>query len=222
MRTALLTIILALSLTLKSQTDDNDTTTVAKDSTKFVFPFDVMLGTKEFTYSFYDKLNTVNNFKILRPVNLIGVGYNGEFNVTRKYHYYGHYALLFVVPQDIIINNQKGKLTGFVFSCTLYGIDLLRKNKNIDLIISAGFNTGRLHIYQNDLLKQKNPFFSPMISFLPKFTFKKISFGLNIQYDYDISSTNWRRTNFSSSSKIQLNKFQQTGITTLLFVGIHI
>ena len=178
-----------------------------------------MVGTKQFSSSFYKQLNTLDIFKILQPVIFAGLGYNGQFDVSRGTFYFGHIALLYVIPQDITLNNQKGKLTGFMFSCSLYGVDILKEKKNTNLIISVGFNTGRLRIYQNELLRQKNPFFSPMVSFLPKFTIKKITFGLNIQFDYDISSPNWRKTQFANSNKTLLDKFQQTGVTTLIFIG---
>lgn len=214
--TGLITIILLLTTSVKSQTDS---TATVGDSSKFVIPFHLMFGTKQFNSSFYDQLNTLDKFKIFQPVTLIGLGFNGQFIVNREYHHNGHLNLLLVVPQDITINNQQGKLTGFIFSCSLFGVDLLKKKRNSKLIISVGFNTGRLRIYQNQLLAQKNPFFAPMISFLPKFTIKRITLGLNIQYDYDISSLNWRKTLFTSDHKTLLDKFQQTGLTTLFFIG---
>ena len=220
MRTVLIAFILLFSLTVKSQTDS---TMEEKRSEKYEPPYQLMIGSKLFNTSFYNQLNTINKFKIIQqPATFIGLGHNGQWRINRQFIYYGHIALLYIVPQEIEINNQKGKLTGFMFSCSVYGFDLLNKKKNSDLIISFGFNSGRLKISKNELLRQKNPFFAPMISFCPKFTIKRIIIGLNAQFDYDISKPNWRKTFFANSNKIPLDKFYQTGITTLFFVGYTI
>jgi len=218
MKVGLILIILLLTMTVKSQIDS---TVTNKDTSKFFPPIQLMVGTKQFSSSFYNQLKTVDKFKINQPLNFVGLGLSGQFLVSCTYYYYGHIALLYIIPEDININNQKGKLTGFMFSCSMYGIDFLPKNKNTDMIVSVGFNTGRIRIYQNELLRQKNPFFAPMISFLPKFTIKKITFGLNIQLDYDISSSNWRKTYFANTNKMLLDKFKQTGLTTLFFIGYY-
>lgn len=216
MKKILILIIILFSTTVKSQTDSTGT---LDDSSNDVSPFELMIGTKQFNSTFYDQIKTIDNFKIYQPVNFVGLGLSGNIAISRAFSYWGHIAFLYAIPQDIKINSQNGKLTGFMFSCSVFGIDILRKKKNADLIISVGFNTGRLRIYQNELLRQKNPFFAPMISFHPKFTIKKVSLGLNIQLDYDLSRPNWRKTYFANTNKTLLDNFKQTGLTTLFFIG---
>jgi hypothetical protein len=101
---------------------------------------------------------------------------------------------------------------------TLYGFDLL-KNKKIDLIISYGFNTGRIWISGAEDTKQKNPYFAPMISIVPRVCIGKLSLQLKCSYDYDISSKEWKRKGLGDSEQLILNKFAHQGLNLSFGLG---
>ena len=215
---ALFVLLLCLPLSLLCQNADSAGTTPVYGQGNL--PLDFFAGPKVFTRPFYDQLNTTKHFDLFHPVNLVGIGYNGAFTMSRGYGYYGHVALLFVLPQQLHIKGRTADLSGFVVSCSLAGVDLLPQDDKTDLIFSMGFNTGRLRTYHNDSLRQKNPFFSPMVAFLPKIVFKRFEAGLNLQYEYDISSPNWRRTYFSKKEQVSIDRFKQTGYTVMFFIGL--
>ena len=88
--------------------------------------------------------------------------------------------------------------------------------------MNYGFNTGRLRLHGNEWARQKNPFFSPMLSMRMGITlFKKMVLTVRGDYEYDISSPNWRRTYFADKNKIDLEKYIQTGLTLFFCVGFY-
>ena len=184
----------------------------------------LLYGIKNYSENFYSQFNTLQQTTLFKPVQLIGVGVctpSDHFRTKKGKlaRYVQHLSYSQVLPQQIRTSDSlKGKLTGFVFSGSI-GFDLLGNSKHFNLMVSGGFNTGRLRMYQNELLQQKNPFFSPKISVEPAIRFGKLIISVKGEYEYDISSGNWRRMIFASKNKMNLNAFQQSGLTTLISVG---
>ena len=181
---------------------------------------DFIVGKKIFNDNFYSQINSFDNIDIQTPVNFIGVGLNGYFITSMSGpNYPGHMALLYLVPQAISINSEKCSLTGYTFSMSAYGWNLLRDNSKHMIIVSTGINVGNLRINGSGSLQQKNPFFAPMISLCPKFLIYHFSVSMNIQYDYDITNPNWKKTWFGNSNFVHANKLRQSGLTALICLG---
>lgn len=89
-------------------------------------------------------------------------------------------------------------------------------------MLSLGANVGRLRILKNEVLKQKNTILAPMVALSPSWKIKRIVVTFNFQYDYDFSKTDWRRMRFSKSEKIPLNRFNQSGFSAFICVGVNI
>lgn len=223
-RIYLLVFALILTLNLFGQEDedqDSDSTHVVEGIS--VFPFHVFIGKKYYQNSFYKQLNELDSPSLNAPVTFVGLGYNGGFVVNRDYSYCGHMALLYIIPQQIRIDtNVAGKISGYVFSTSVVGWDLFKKNKKFDLMLSLGANVGRLRILKNEVLKQKNTILAPMVALSPSWKIKRIVVNFNFQYDYDFSKTDWRRMRFSKSEKIPLNRFNQSGFSAFICVGVNI
>jgi hypothetical protein len=80
-------------------------------------------------------------------------------------------------------------------------------------------STVSLRMYGNELVRQKNPFFSPKVGLQPKIKLGKIAVSLIIECEYDLSKSDWRRTLFSNNDKVYINNLRQTGITGQLAIG---
>jgi hypothetical protein len=180
---------------------------------------DVYYGYRPQIQNFYNQLSTLNNINFSKPLKMIGIGETGEFVISRNGKMTGHVIYDQIIPQVIYVQDTlKAKITGFVFSFA-YGAAITTRSEKFALYYYSGFNTGRLRVYGNDLLKQKNPFFSPKVGIQPKIKMGKMALILILEYEYDLSRTTWRRTVSSKGNKTSLASFRQTGVTAQLGVG---
>ncbi len=188
-----------------------------------VFSTDFIYGTRLYTDNFYNQLCTLENFRFNAPVQMAGFGYSGAIPVDGRYgssYWYGHWSYQLVIPQKIIINDTIScNIKGYVLSLDIAGFDLFKRAKTFHVIGSFGFNTGRLRLQGNEWARQKNPFFSPRVSLQPKLRIGNLFFSLRGDYEWDISSVNWRRTLFATKDKIALQRFKQSGATVLFCIG---
>ena len=190
---------------------------VAQTKNTTLSSFDIYYGCRPLFQNFYKQLNTINDLKFGKPLQTIGVGSSGHFLVNRGSDFYGHWIYNQILPQTIFIQDSiKGKLSGFVFSFA-YGASII--SKNFVFMFYSGFNTGRLRMFGNELIRQKNPFFSPKIGIQPKIKLGKIALTLIIESEYDISKPRWRRTSLANENKSNLDALKQSGITAQLGVG---
>jgi hypothetical protein len=209
MRTTILLILILISSFLTAQ----------KDTTGATNSFDLYFGYRPSFQNFYNQLNTTNKFALNAPLQIIGIGTSGEFVVTRDGNFYGHFIYNQVIPKDIIVNDTiKCKITGFNFSFA-YGDAISTRSGLFSLYYYAGFNTGRLRIYDNDLTRQKNVYFSPKIGIQPKIKYKDISLSFILECDYDITNPNWKHTLLSNREQTRITKFRQSGITAQIGIG---
>jgi hypothetical protein len=180
---------------------------------------DLYYGYRSFTGSFYEQFNKVNKLNFSAPLQVVGVGVSGRFIVSRGGGFSGHFTYTKVIPQNIHLQDTLNcKVSGFTFSYG-YGTSVLRIGELFDLNAYLGFNTGRIKCYGNELVRQKNPFFSPKIGLQPKLSIHNLAISFRCEYEYDVSGTNWRRTLVATDKKVNLEKFRQTGITALLGIG---
>lgn len=184
----------------------------AQDSTKVSNNFlDIYYGYRPFFQAFNGQLNTTDKIELSTPLQLLGIRGCEDIHVGNRMRFYQHFTYNQVIPQPVYIHDTlKGNITGCVWGMGYGG---LLKSSVVDLYYYLGFNTGRLRIYGNELIRQKNPFFSPKVGIQPRLKFGKIGITALIEYDYDISKTAWRRTLLANKDKVDIDRLRQTGIT---------
>lgn len=185
--------------------------------------FDIGYGQKVLQKDFYGQLSHYGNVQIFQPLSYIGFGGYSGFSRNKKSFYSGHLFYQQVIPQSITIADTiNGKITGFDFAATLVGRDLLAKSERFDFLVGFGFNTGRLRMYKNELIRQKNPYFAPKISITPRARLGNIVLSLNIDYAFDIGRPGWRGTLFANDNKINVANLRQSGFHGFLSIGKYI
>lgn len=209
MKSALTLILIFISLSGLSQSKERLKTSL-----------DLVMMTKTLNNADFSKdLKTFSSFKLTQPLNYSGIAFTSGFMVNRKFKTDGYFEFLKIIPQQIrLFDSIPGKINGYQFGMTVFGFDLL-KNEKIDLISSFGFNTGRIWINGNEEIKQKNPYFAPMISIVPRVCIGKISLQLKCSYDFDVSNKNWKRKGLGDSEQLVLNKFAYQGLNLYFGLG---
>lgn len=193
--------------------------TAQKDTTSSINSFDLYYGYRPNFQNFYNQLNTTNKFELGMPIQMIGIGTSGRFPMTRDGSLCGHFIYNQIIPQTIYISDTiKCKITGFNISFA-DGDAISTSSRRFTLFYYAGFNTGRLRLYGNQLTKQKNFYFSPKIGIQPKITYKKFAMSFIIECEYDITNPNWKRTLFSNRDQTKINKIRQSGVTGQIGIG---
>jgi hypothetical protein len=192
---------------------------VAQNNRDEISSLDLYYGWKPQFQNFHNQLNTFESLDFSKPLQIIGVGASGQFVSTRDGHFLGHIIYNQIVPQTISVQDTlESRISGFAFSFA-YGRAFTTPSEKFALYYFVGFNTGRLRLFGNETLKQKNPFFSPKIGIQPKVKFGRISLTMIFAYEYDLSQPTWRRTAFSNDTKATLQPLKQTGVTGQLGVG---
>ena len=212
MRAIILLILISISSFLTAQ----------KDTSGSINSYDLYYGSRPSFQNFYNQLNTTNKFEFSRPIQIIGIGTSGRFPVTRDGSICGHFIYNQIIPQSIYINDTiKCKITGFNFSFA-HGDVISTKSERFALFYYAGFNTGRLRIYGNQLASQKNFYFSPKIGIQPKISYKNFAISFILECEYDITNPNWKHTLFSNREQTKINKIRQSGVTGQIGIGYAI
>ena len=181
--------------------------------------FDIYYGYHTNTQNFYNQLNTTDKLQFNTPIRTIGIGTSGNYVLNRDGHFQGHTTYSQVIPQKITVQDSLiGSLTGFIVGLA-YGGGFTNKSRTLTLGYYIGANTGRLRIYGNEFLRQKNPFFSPKIGIQPKLRIGAVSITAIVEYAYDLSKPGWRKTNFANDQKVNMSGLRQTGINAQLGMG---
>lgn len=190
-----------------------------KSSQDVIASLEIGYGYKTYNQTFQNNFNTLGDFKFNKPLQTIGLMLSGRFTYGASGHFTGHFSYNQNIPQPIVINDtNKCQVTGFNFGFGI-GRDIFAKMENFDLILCGGINTGRLRLFNNEITRQKNPYFSPKISLQPRVKIKNISISLTVEYDYDVSKPTWRKTFFSNTDKTSIDRLNQTGLTTIVGIG---
>jgi hypothetical protein len=110
------------------------------------------------------------------------------------------------------------KFSGYAFGFGL-GPSLSTLKRNLNLNLYFGFNSGRTTLSKNDVITQKNQFFSPKVTIQTKFIVKQIALSFIIEYEYDISNPIWRQTIFERKEPHLLKPFNQNCLTGIVSLG---
>jgi hypothetical protein len=148
-----------------------------------------------------------------KPCQYISVGYLGELETARGYDHTGFFTFNFLLPQPILVNDSvKQKIKGFHLTFTLAGLSLVATD-HFGMMICGGAKAGRVKLKDEQGVKMKNELVSPFAALYFKGTISIISIFAGAQYEYDVSSTRWKKTWFSKSSATSIPGFRQSGIT---------
>ena len=188
--------------------------------------FDVIYTSKIFVHNDLPGLNSTEFYNFGRGLNYIGIGFTQSLLVNRKssleggYSHDGYIEYSQIIPYKILLNDSiKAKVNGFNFGMTLWGMDLFPRKKNFDIITSVGFNTGRVWLNGDDEIKQKNPYFSPMVVVIPRVIIGKLSIQLRLNYGYDISNKNWKRKGFKKGNLAKIDPFSSESFDLSIGIG---
>lgn len=192
--------------------------------------FDIIYGQKFYKNDFYNALNNQNNISLGGNPRFIGIQEAGTIYLTKNHtwlrfnHYESFSAILVkMIPVDIKINDSiNAKLSGFNLGFPMFGYDFFPKQRAIDLILIVGANTGRLKLYNNDLIRSHNPYFSPKITIFPRITIKRFTISLLAEYEQDISKAGWKKMRFGKAGSFNVNGFDQTGYSFYFGIGYRI
>ena len=111
----------------------------------------IFLGQKVYKNDFNKKLASFQDFKPAQSPLLIGFGWSGPHVADGSFYYTQ------MIPSKIRINDTiTSYLTGRNIN-VLWGWDFMNK-KSVDLVMSGGFNAGRLILFNNKTVNSKNPF----------------------------------------------------------------
>ncbi len=217
MKTAIvLLIVVLMNLGVSAQKKQADNSaTVTKGRTNFT---ELSYGSRTTIQNFYDQLNAPTFIKLGRPLQIITIGACENIHFWTRYSLYANLAYSQVIPQTIYLwDTLKGKITGGVLNLS-FG-KFIVQSKSFDLSYYIGFNTGRLRMFDNEPIHQKNGFFSPKVGIRPRVKFGRFSIVGSVEYEYDLSKSNWNRTRFSTGNKVRINNLKQSGMTVQLGVG---
>lgn len=182
---------------------------------------DIIYGTHFYLKDFNKQLNTIKKLDISKPVQTIGISLTAAYVREEKHNYGIHLSYSQIIPQKIQLNDSiAGKINGFNFSFNYYGIDITPKSTISSLMFGLGFNAGRLRIITDSYKGLKNPFFAPALFFNPRFFIGNFVIGLRADFQFDITSKNWRSVLISKKqTNISAPKFNQTALLTYFTLG---
>lgn len=178
-------------------------------------------GVNVYDHSFLSQVNTLDSFQLGRPIQSIGLSYNSQIIISRKVNLIGSLILAKYLPQQISLNDStNAKLSGSIVGFAA-GFDCLKKAQNIDFILSAGVNLGRIKLTQATHsitdekinLSIKNMFISPKASAMLILYIKKVSLSFNAEYGYDISASGWKRKILGGEEgSLNIPRYNQSGL----------
>ncbi len=181
---------------------------------------DITYGGRFPSRSFYQQFNTLENFQLYKPLQTVGIAVTGHYFVNKRGDPDGYSSYCQILPQDIVVQDSiKCRVNGFVFGFMLFGRDVFKKMDHFDFIICTGFNTGRLRLEHNELIRRKNAFFSPAVAAVPRLRIGRLVLSARFEYEYDISSPRWKKFLFAKDGGITLSNLRQNGLSTCISLG---
>jgi hypothetical protein len=180
---------------------------------------DLYYGNRVYDKSYYGQINSINKIDQKLPPAIIGFGFSGYNHLfkTRIMVFQANYYKL--IPSRIMIEDTLNtKFSGYAFGFGL-GPSLSTLKRNLNLNLYFGFNSGRTTLSKNDVITQKNQFFSPKVTIQTKFIVKQIALSFIIEYEYDISNPIWRQTIFERKEPHLLKPFNQNCLTGIVSLG---
>jgi hypothetical protein len=129
-----------------------------------------------------------------------GVGGTGTMATQRAGLSDGEFSVMFydLLTVKSPIDSSVLKAYGWELMTSLYGYDVLKSVKAVDLVIGPGIYWGsvrlarEVQIAPNVKMRYTNPFIAPMLRLDLRFNFWRFSIGGRISYRYDITRSKWK------------------------------
>jgi len=130
----------------------------------------------------------------------------------------GYIKFSYLIPKKMQIDFKEQNLRGFNFTFSVYGHNIIAK-KHLSLMLTEGFNLGRLKLVNQEKQKMKNMIIAPFVGLVTRLSISKFSLFAIAQYDYDISSKMWKKQWFHKGQDIHIPGIRQSGLTLSTGVG---
>jgi len=186
---------------------------------------DLIYGQKFYKNDFYKTLSNQNNISFGGNPSCVGLLFAGAIPYEKQKPKFRNFAgtCIKILPFEFVLNDTiKGKVSGFNLGFTLIGYDCFPKSRALDLILIVGANTGRLKLYDNNLIRSHNPYFSPKITVFPRISIKRFTISLLAEYEQDISKAGWKKMRFGKAGSVNVDGFDQTGYSFYFGIGYRI
>jgi hypothetical protein len=178
-------------------------------------------GNSYYNLDFQNQLNGIKEIIQLQPTMLFITANNIpmtgiNFNIPPSE--VAHVSFGFNLPKRIMIyDTLSATISGFEYR--MHNVkDLFEKKKNVALNISYGFSTGRLKLWDDKRINQKNQFFKAEIGVHPRILIGKFGLSAIVVYGIDISSGKWKKAWFNKSEQISLPNFTQGGFVSMVSI----
>lgn len=187
--------------------------TVQEDSSSHLFEMTTVSFEQKYFLSNFDKqLKTIKNRDIMLPCNYLSIGMIEYFSVNRKYSYPGYFMFSYLLPTKIkLYDSINEKLKGFNFKFSAAGQNVINK-KHFETFFTEGLEFGRLKIVNDKKDKLKNGILAPYLGIVMRVTISRFSCFAISQFNYDFSTSKWKKTWFSKGQEEQIPGFNQTGL----------
>lgn len=201
MKKTILLLLILISVTLKAQRPSAN-----KDTAFLNFYY----GYRTHFQNFYNQLNTVESFQLSAPLQIAGLRVSGMFPF--KINYFEIAYGLIIPLRERLQDTLTCNISGYTYGAA---IGRIMRSKHATFSYYAGLSFGRTIIYGNRSLLRKNPFVSPKVGISPGLKFGNFGIALTVEYEYDITNPNWKKTLFSKDVQ-PVDRLRQTAITTCL------
>jgi len=176
-------------------------------------------GQKFFHDDFNGSLKSINAIESNSlPIQTISFSLLTDINISPSLKFPSYLRFTYVIPEEVEIDSVSQTLRGFNFNFPLFGHRIVDQ-KIFGLFISEGIQVGRLKLVDDDNRKMKNMIIAPYVGLVTKFNFSKITITALAQYEFDISSTIWKKQWFHKGQDVQFNGLRQSGLTFSVGIG---
>jgi len=187
----------------------------------FTSSFDAFYGQKFFhSQTLSGSVGSIQEAEFGSPLSFVGFSWTTVILLNRRFYFPCTSAFYHVLPQEIQLEDSiSGRVSGFNFHIPLVGYDVFGRSKAFDLVLGAGFNTGRIRLFRDSRIEQVNAYFAPFASISPRVKLGRFSLQVRAEYELDITRSKWRKVWLSNSPKADLGAMRSTGLSTSVSFG---
>lgn len=136
----------------------------------------------------------------LHQLTTFGIGVNATLATGRRAHVDAAFNLMLYDLAEVQspLDSSVLKIWGWELMTSMYGYDVLKKVKWVDLTLGPGAYWGNVklareaQIQPNLKMRYKNPFVAPMLRIDLRFNFWRLSVGGRASFHYDITGSKWK------------------------------
>ena len=181
--------------------------------------FTLDYGQKFFNDDFNGNLKSINNIESNRlSIETISISVMSSVHFAARMKTIGYFRFSYVLPKRVMIDSVSQNIRGFNLTMPLLGQRLIDK-KYFGMFLFQGVQFGRLKLVDESNRKMKNMTIAPYVGLMSKINFSKYCLSLSAQYDYDVSSTKWKKQWFHKGQDVSFDGLRQSGLTFSVGIG---